>query len=150
MEHTGRVNVTEYFRARLAEEARRSERYGRTFAVIFVSCRQTNPREIFTSLRPILRSTDIVEVIRPRRRGPADQDSPPPPGTAAGYEPLRDRIAMILPETDRTGGEATLGRLRDQCVSLRELSMGLAVYPEDSDNPQELLALAARAAGETL
>jgi hypothetical protein len=62
---------------------------------------------------------------------------------------LRDRIAMILPETDRTGGEVTLGRLRDQCVSLRELSLGLAVYPEDSDNPQELLALAARAAGET-
>jgi len=150
MERTGRVNVTEYFRARLAEEARRSERYSRPFSIIFVGCRQTDPRQIFSSLRPFLRSTDIVEVIRPRRRGPVERDRPQPPAPEAAHETLRDRIAMILPETDRAGAETTLSRLRDQCADLRELTMGLAVFPEDSTNPQELLAVAARAAGEPL
>ena len=156
MEDTRRLQVTEYFRARLAEEARRSERYGRRFSVIFVSCAHADPRDIFNNLRPFLRCTDIVEIIRPRpptARG--DRLTPPYAGesqsqaVAHSDEGSQDPVAMILPETDRAGAEVVLSRLRAKCHRLGDLSLGLAVYPEDATNPGDLLAKAAAAAGQT-
>jgi hypothetical protein len=157
MDDDRRLQVTEYFKARLAEEARRSERYGRPFSVLFVSCRQTDPHDIFNSLRPHLRCTDIVEIIRPR---PQTVNAGIPPASNpkedrrrrvrdSGDEAARDRVAMILPETGRAGAEVTLARLRSQCSRLRDLNLGLAVYPEDSTNPQELVPKAASSAGES-
>jgi len=157
MDDDRRLQVTEYFKARLAEEARRSERYGRSFSVVFVSCRQTDPHDIFNSLRPLLRCTDIVEIIRPRlpsasvgiRPSSDPKKNRRLPMRDADDETARDRVAMILPETGRAGAEVTLTRLRSQCSRLRDLNLGLAVYPEDSTNPQELLAKAASSAGES-
>ena len=144
-----RLHVTEYFRARLAEEVRRCERYGHRFAVVFASCRHADPHDIFNNLRPLLRSTDIVEIIRANPPTPSPNGRPEAANAAAGNShTLRDRVAMILLETDRKAAEVTLRRLRTHCVNLQDLSLGLAVYPEDSMNPMELLAKAAEAAGE--
>jgi hypothetical protein len=139
MERTGRLRVTEYFRARLAEEARRSERYNRHFSVIFVSCQETQARQIFNSIRPFLRCTDVVEVIR-GKVGTADE-------AEGGQE--RERVAFIMPETGRAEAEPVLDRLQQELSDLPGLRLGLAVYPENAQNPQDLLALAAREAGET-
>ena len=147
-DQTRRLQVTEYFRARLAEEGRRCERYHRPFAVVFVSCPQTDPRDIFNYLRPFLRCTDIVEIIRSRPRLPRPAPGAPPRQPALGENALRDRVAMILPETGRDGAERTLQRLQAQCTKLGDMRLGCAVFPDDSRNPPELLGKAAAAAGE--
>ncbi|KPK65969.1 MAG: hypothetical protein AMK73_01400 [Planctomycetes bacterium SM23_32] len=138
MERTGRLRVTEYFRARLAEEARRSERYNRDFSVAFISCQETEARQIFNSLRPFLRCTDVVEVIR-GLVGAASE----------GLRQERERVAFIMPETGRAESQAVMERLKADLSDLPDLRLGLAVFPEDAQNPQDLLALAARDAGET-
>jgi hypothetical protein len=140
-----RMRVTEYFRARLAEEVRRSERYGRSFAVVFVACADVSPRAVFNNVRPRLRCTDIVEVIRtPNSSGDlayAEKVAPGPDSEA------RDEVALILPETDQGGTEIALERLRDYLSGFGDLRIGAALYPRDSTNPNQLLAIAASKAG---
>jgi GGDEF domain-containing protein len=134
------LRITEYFRARLAEEARRAERYGRNFALLYVSCRQADARDVFNTLRPYLRCTDLVEVISGRPSAHT--------GAEDVEEVLRDRVAVILPETDRGRARATLERLRANLPGLEDFEIGLAVFPDDGTNPLELLAQAAKRAGE--
>jgi len=150
------LRVTEYFRARLAEEVRRSERYGRPFSVIFIASRQVDARDVFNNVRPFLRCTDIVEIIRLRSRVLNHMESAlerrPGRGRAQADDDdsVHQRVAVILPETSREGAEVALARLTNQCRRLQDLSLGLAVYAEDGTNPQELLANAAASAGEDL
>ena len=143
-----RMRATEYFLARLAEEARRAERYGRRFAVIFVSCRQANPREVFNNVRPRLRCTDIVEVIRGRSSSSAESAYAASVADPSDTTP-RDQVAVILPETGRRGTVVALDRLRSDLVALQDLRLGMAVFPDDSKNPHELLSLAAAGAGDS-
>jgi hypothetical protein len=136
--------LTEYFRARLAEEVRRAERYGRVFSVVFVSCPEDDARDVFTALRPLLRASDIVEVIKGRERAPQQQapegGDTPPRG--------RDRVAIILPETGGAKAQAAVERLRNSLGALEDFSLGLAVYPDDATSARDLLNHAARSAGE--
>jgi hypothetical protein len=138
-----RMRVTEYFRARLAEEVRRSERYGRSFAVVFVTCPDVSPRAVFNNVRPRLRCTDIVEVIRtPNSSGDLAYAEKLGPETDA-----RDEVALILPETDQGGTDIALERLRDFLSGIGNVRIGAALYPRDSTNPNQLLAIAASKAG---
>lgn len=150
MDEARRLRATEYFTARLAEEARRAERYVRHFAVIFVSCRRANPRDVFNNIRPQLRCTDIVEVIRGRQHKPSgDVYAAPVGGSKDGGPTPRDQVAVILPETDRAGAEVVVDRLRSHLMAMPDLRLGLSTYPEDSESPHDLLAKAAAAAGDT-
>ncbi len=143
-----RLRATEYFLARLAEEARRAERYGRRFSVIFISCRQANPREVFNNVRPRLRCTDIVEVIRGRSTATSGEAYAASVADATDTTP-RDQVAVIMPETGRRGTVVALDRLRSELVALQDLRLGMAVFPDDAKNPHKLLSLAAAAAGDT-
>lgn len=143
-ERAERMRVTEYFRARLAEEVRRSERYGRSFCVVFVACENVSPRAVFNNVRPRLRCTDIVEVIRtPNSSGELAYAEK----VASEAEGARDEVALILPETDHGGADIALERLRDYLSGFGNLRIGAAVYPTDSTNPNQLLAIAASKAG---
>jgi hypothetical protein len=141
LEFAERMRVTEYFRARLAEEVRRAERYGRSFAVVFVACADSTPREVFNNVRPRLRSTDICEVI----------NSPNQPAGAYAEainasdpnELVRNEVALILPETDRSGAAIALRRLRQQLAGVGAVRLGVAVYPDDATVPNQLLNMAA-------
>jgi GGDEF domain-containing protein len=133
-----RLRVTEYFRARLSEEVRRAERYGRRFAVVFVNCENVGARRVFNNIRPRMRCTDIVEVIR-SQTVPAEK----PRGG-------RDQVAMILPETSKTGAQTAVGRVEVHLSDMGALRFGVAYYPDDSTNPHQLFAIARRQAEETL
>lgn len=139
LEYAERLRVTEYFRARLAEEVRRAERYGRRLSVVFVHCREASARSVFSKIRPRLRCTDIVEVIQ-SQLPPGAEDEP----EAEGH----DEVAMILPETSRAGAQRTLARIKQNLGSLPGLRFGIAYYPDDSAKPHELLLLARKKAGE--
>ena len=76
-EWTERLRVTEYFKARLAEEVRRAERYGRRFAVVYVNCGDVGARRVFNNVRPRMRCTDIVEVIRSQAAPDGDAGTKP-------------------------------------------------------------------------
>jgi len=137
-----RLRVTEYFKARLAEEVRRAERYGRRFAVVFVNCGQASARRVFNNIRPRLRCTDIVEVIRSQ----LPPDAVPAELARTGH----DQVAMILPETSKTGAEIAVGRLEAHLSAMGTLQFGVAYYPDDSTNPHQLFAAARQQAEETL
>jgi hypothetical protein len=144
LEFAERMRVTEYFRARLAEEVRRAERYGRSFAVVFISCGDSSPREVFNNVRPRLRSTDIVEVINSPNQPAgayAEALNAPDPN-----ELVRNEVALILPETDRAGAAIALRRLRGQLSELGNVRLGVAVYPDDATVPNQLLNMAADSA----
>ena len=137
-----RLRVTEYFKARLAEEVRRAERYGRRFAVVFVNCEDIGARRVFNNVRPRMRCTDIVEVIRSQQ----------PPAGASSEKPgaSSDQVAMILPETSKPGAQTAVGRLEVHLSSMGALQLGVAYYPDDSTNPHQLFAIARRQAEEKL
>jgi hypothetical protein len=144
LEFAERMRVTEYFRARLAEEVRRAERYGRSFAVVFVTCEDSSPREVFNNVRPRLRSTDIVEVINSPNQPAgalAEAMNAPDPN-----ELVRNEVALILPETDRSGAAIALRRLRQQLSDIGDVRIGMAVYPDDATVPNQLLNMAADSA----
>jgi hypothetical protein len=52
-------------------------------------------------------------------------------------------VGIILPETDRKGGEITTRRLSSVLADEEEVTIGIAVYPDDGTSPQELLKSAA-------
>lgn len=137
-EWSERLRVTEYFRARLAEEVRRAERYGRRFAVVYVNCGDVGARRVFNNVRPRMRCTDIVEVIRSQTA---------PNGESGAGE---DQVAMILPETSKTGAQTAVGRVEMHLSSMGAPRLGVAYYPDDSTNPHQLFAIARRQAEEKL
>ncbi|NLW50771.1 MAG: hypothetical protein GXY85_07995 [Candidatus Brocadiaceae bacterium] len=128
-----RLRVTEYFWARFAEEVRRAERYGRFLTVVFVHCDNVGARHVFNSMRPLMRSTDIVEVVCSRR--PAD-------AAAGAHDAGRDHVVMILPETGRNGGRMIVDRLRTHLADLGAPGIGIAHYPDDSTQPNTLFSIA--------
>jgi len=139
-EWSERIRVTEYFKARLSEEVRRAERYGRRFAVVYVNCESVSARRVFNNVRPRMRCTDIVEVIRSQMPAGADAEDP------AGH----DQVAMILPETSKSGAKNVVGRVEMHLSSMGALRLGVAYYPDDSTNPHQLFAIARRQAEEKL
>jgi len=114
----------------LKDEAKRCGRYDHCFSVAILRIPEANSLELCEAMKPRLRSTDVVEVIdcfadRGGRR-------------AAGGQDHWTEIGAILPETDRAGAQIALARVRNILPDTQEVRLGMAVYPEDSTNPEEL------------
>jgi len=138
------ARTTERFHARLAEEARRAQRYNHYFSVIVMNSNETAPRDMFTRLRHLLRDTDLLEVIIHRVRAPRGRRFTNVIRRARfGRAAEHQRVVAVLPETDRTGAEIALGRLRGGLPEKDNLLAGLSVFPDDTTDPHELLSLAA-------
>ncbi len=125
------------FLRRLVEETMRARRYKHPFSLLVARAPEISPRELYQSVRPQLRSTDIVAVI-PR---PRDKHGRP---VDASNEPRE--VAAILPETDRDGAQTAVNRLRGNLRYVKEGHFYLAAFPDDADDPYELLRKADHAA----
>jgi diguanylate cyclase (GGDEF)-like protein len=123
----------------LEAELERSERTGRTFAVLFMDVdglKQINDRHgHITGSRALTR---VAEVLR---------DSARVVDTAARYG--GDEFALLLPETGEEEAGQVARRLTDRLAASPEspsvsLSIGVAMHPRDGSTPDALIGAADR------
>src|SRR5262249_35481539 len=118
----------------------RSDRTGRTFAVLFVDVndlKQINDR--FGHLAGSRALKQIAGAIQHSCRA---TDTPARFGG--------DEFAVVLTETGRAGAEEVLHRLSERLTTITEptkvsVSGGVAVYPEDGATPAKLMGYADQA-----
>lgn len=140
-----------YFQRRLDEELARSRRHGRIFSLIFVDIdhfRSVNERLGFSVGDQLLKV--VARLIHGSSRT-SDQSFRIPKGageSAARY--AGDQFVLMLPETDREGALAKARKLKERseqtCQSMGAarvtLSMGVATYPDDAVEREQLLEAA--------
>lgn len=140
--------ATEQFQERLEHETRRSQRQNHFLGLLVVRSERTAPRDVRHRIKPWLRCTDFVEVIRVAGAfggepgGGREGATVSRTGTAGEAE----EVAAMLPETDRAGAEEAVARLKEYLPNMGDVKLGLAVYPDDSTDARDLLAFAEAAA----
>jgi len=142
---TGLANYREFHR-HLAEEAERSQRYGRSFSLLMLDIDHFKTiNDTFGHLAGDKALRALAALIRGEVR---------PTDLVARYG--GEEFALVLPETAGPGALTLAERLRvrvaghavaltaDQTISLT-VSIGLASYPEDKDSVQTLVSAADQA-----
>lgn len=112
------------FRDLLAFERERSERHNRFFSVFGLTMTGLHGVDLAGEIRAELRSSDYVL-------------------TLPDWSEERQRVGILLPETDLRGAQTVRKRLVFLC-SLKgdAFELSLAVYPDDATTPDGLMFLA--------
>lgn len=131
--------VRRYFLERLEEEAKRSKRYGFGFSFLMIDIDDFKKRN--DTYGHLVGDVLLKEVGRVVKESVREID------LVARYG--GEEFSLILPETTREGAKVVAERIRDHVEKkifkaydeeLRlTVSLGLSMYPEDSDNPKELI-----------
>ena len=135
--------ATASFLERLREEARRSERYDRTFSLLVLGLDEPEAQDLYDRVKPYLRAADIVQVIEPREKRLKSRCAEETRGDTTNAGTLmKCELAAILPETDKPGAETAARRLRSMLPDIEGLRLGVAVYRHDATETEDLLAVA--------
>jgi len=134
--------IRRYFMVRFTDEHKRAKRYGKTFSVVmcdidyFKNVNDTYGhqmgdmvlRTLGKSLQENIREVDVA-------------------GRYGGEE-----FVLLLPETPKEGAKVTAERLRERVAQLEfekipgiTISLGIATFPEDADNIDQLIQCADKA-----
>ncbi len=134
--------VVPAFAQMLLQERRRSERYNHYFCLVTVASANVGPAEILKRARRALRSSDLLGLVARDGGGaaPRADEEPAAIPAAAAAAPV---VGIILPETDRRGGQVAVDRMSSSLADAEQVTIRLAVYPEDSTDVADLLALTA-------
>lgn len=139
---TDRVSFLEI----VAFEQLRSQRHDHYFVVALLSPVKVGLQDLVRTAAKTLRSSDLLGLV--------DADG----CFHWAYQPGRNReshhpvspdsgqIGIIMPETDRRGADIALQRIADILGTNEAVSVSYAVYPDNSTDPSELLAIASTAA----
>ncbi len=133
------------FAEMLLREKRRSERYNHYFSIMLVSSEKVGALEMLHTSAGSLRVSDILGLVDGEGRYHSlHRAGNGLEGLAQMAQPNGDEaVGVVLPETDRDGAETVARRLRSVMAVDDEVKIGLAVYPDDGTNAEELLAMAA-------
>jgi len=130
----------------LTQERQRCERYNYFFSVLVLASPKLSASEILNRVSGSLRRSDEVGAVdgeghylclTPTRELMQEDET---------ESQHRGIVGIILPQTNRSGGLKAVERLSAVLPSSEQVGVGLAVYPDDSTDPEELLAIAARGA----
>jgi len=135
-----RKESTNLFVDSLNYETKRSLRFNHFFVLAVLRCGRRDPQDVFRRVKHELRCTDIVDVIEDQKRESVDAS-----GSRVERRQVErngSKIAALLPETDRAGAAAAVYRLKAALPNIEDVRIGLAVYPDDSTEPAQLLKLA--------
>ena len=126
----------------VAFEQLRSQRYNHYFVVALLSPVGVDLRALVRTAAKSLRSSDLL--------GPVDSDGRFHWACESGRNrepqqpawPEKGQLGMIMPETDRRGADVALRRITSTLGADEAVSVKYAVYPDNSTDPSELLAIA--------
>jgi len=127
----------ESFLQKVQEERDRSERYNHFFALVSFECAQGALQEVLERIRAVVRKVDVVGVIGEETLEDTSSSGNPHSAHAIG------RVGTIMPETNRDGARAASARALEVLPD-REPRCAIAVYPDDSTDPAELVRMVAR------
>lgn len=130
------------FAQMLMQERRRCERYNHYFCLVTVSSEKVGATEILKRARRALRSSDLLGFVSHNGSAAALRVDPGP-GAASAEIPGSPVVGIILPETDRRGGQTAVDRVSSNLTDVEKVTIRMAVYPEDSTDMADLLALTA-------
>jgi len=147
---SARRPIVRSFSEMLLREKVRAERYRRNFAVLVLISDRGRGLKILKDLRNCLRASDLIGVVD------GDDGSCLPDRLRKDVGHLdeaaealgRQIVGAILPETDRTGARIAAGRLGSALAGLQQFRIGTAVYPDDTAELGDLLAIAAAGASD--
>jgi len=125
-------------------EKRRSERYNHYFSLIMLSSQQLTAADLLATAANVFRRSDMLGVVDAAGRfhqlgwGGRTLD-----GVLAFAADHADAsVAALLPETDRAAAGCALRRFEAMLTGDEAVRIGLAVYPLDGTDVNELLRLA--------
>jgi len=130
------------FAQMLMQERRRCERYNHYFCLVTVSAEKVGATELMKRARRALRSSDVLGFVSPNGSAAA-LHAGQGPGGASAEPPGTPIVGIILPETDRRGGQTAVDRIGGNLTDVENVTIRMAVYPEDSTDVADLLALTA-------
>jgi len=126
------------------QERRRAERYNHYFCLVTLSSPKVDAMEVVRRASQALRSSDTVGIVDAKGRYYAlswFRGASLPPVSVA-EQPGKAVVGMILPETDRKGAESAVQRVSGNLTDAGQVKVRMAVYPEDSTNVEDLVAMA--------
>ncbi|MHC4787876.1 MAG: nucleotidyl cyclase domain-containing protein [Planctomycetota bacterium] len=132
-------------------ERHRCERYNCFFCLVVLASAKLSAVEIVNRINSIVRASDMLGLVDEEGRYHCCGLAQEPQN--ASQQPQGKMVGIILPQTDRRGGWQALQRLSSMLPRHDQVRMGLAVYPDDSTSPDELVIIAAASglgAGATL
>ena len=126
----------------VAFEQFRSQRYNHYFVVALLSPVSVDLRDLVRTAVKSLRSSDLF--------GPVDAEGRFHWACEGGRSrephqsawPEKGQLGIIMPETDRRGADVALRRITATLGADGAVSVKYAVYPDNSTDPSELLAIA--------
>lgn len=132
----------------VALEQRRAERYNHYFVVVLMDPMKVSLPDLLRTAAKSLRASDVLGAVDPYGRfhwdwiceGRRSQESPSAEWSEKGL------LGAILPETDGRGADLALRRITGKLGTDEVVSARYAVYPDDSTDPAELVAIASAAA----
>ncbi len=113
-------------------EKQRSERYNHFFTLVSFEFPGEEMDSRLEELRHSFRNTDVVDLMAGRDGGVQSSSRRSDGGC---------RVGVIMPETNGKGAAAALERTSGVWKT-EGVKLGLAVYPDDSIDPDELMRLA--------
>lgn len=134
----------------VAFEQLRSQRYDHYFVVALLNPVKVSLQDLVRTAAKSLRSSDLLGLVdadgrfhwayQPGRNRRSHQPVSPESG----------QMGIIMPETDRRGADVALQRIADSLGTNEAVSVSYAVYPDNSTDPSELLAMASASAAAWL
>ena len=134
----GRVSFLEM----VAFEQLRSQRYNHYFVVALLSPVKVGLRDLVRTAAKSLRSSDLLGPVDEEGRFHWACDSSRNHDSHQPAWPESGQLGIIMPETDRRGADVALQRITEKLGTGEAVSVKYAVYPDNSTDPSELLAIA--------
>jgi hypothetical protein len=128
----------------VAFEQRRSERYNHYFVIALLSPMKVGLRELVRTAAKALRASDLLGSVEPDGTFHVDWAHLSGRNHESYWlsQPDKSVLGIILPQTDRPGANTALRRITGMLGTDEAVSVRYAVYPDDSTDPSELLAIA--------
>ena len=128
----------------LLRESARAERYNHFFSVLLIRPQELDAGEVLRRTRDKLRACDVAGILDreglyhrlPLRGRNGQRKSEAIPSGSS------QKLVIVLPETGRTGAKVVERRIQKRLMEDNDTHIGIAVYPDDSTRPENLLDIA--------
>ncbi|MHC4591314.1 MAG: nucleotidyl cyclase domain-containing protein [Planctomycetota bacterium] len=128
----------------LLQERRRAERYNSFFSLMVLASPRLSAEEILGRIAGAMRASDVLGVVDAEGRYHCLGGSRRLPAQSRDASAGEAVVGVILPHTDRKGLQCAVGRLSVLLPSHDQVSIGMSVCPDDSNRPEELVAIATK------